>query len=72
MYNKKCGFCGHRFIFNTTKVEKYLFELVSDLTEKGYKNFYIGSHGDFDRLALSVCRKIRSENNIEINVYLLE
>lgn len=43
-----------------SELEKHLIEPV---------NFLIGTHGDFDSLALSVCRELRREfSNIEITI----
>lgn len=64
---KTITFFGHRKIFDSnirtrlkSEIEKHLYEDI---------HFIIGTHGEFDGLALSVCRELRkSYNNIRITV----
>ncbi|MBQ3158721.1 MAG: DUF1273 family protein [Clostridia bacterium] len=68
MTQKTCCFFGHRFITNEIQVRERLIKVLDKLIQKGYNQFIIGTHGDFDRLALSVCRELRRENDIKIVV----
>ena len=57
MENKVC-FIGHRQIFDRG-LEHRLYHEVESQIKKGHKTFTMGTHGDFDRLALGVCRNLR-------------
>ena len=66
----RTAFIGHRQVFG-----KGVSECIKDEIEKqiklGCKQFTMGTHGDFDRLALSACRSLRKEYpDIEIEVVI--
>jgi len=63
-----CCFFGHRQIFNKQIVRERLYTLVEELIKKGCNKFLIGTHGDFDSIALSVCRELRKKYDIKIIV----
>lgn len=68
--NKKICFIGHRKIMND-EVRNRLYNEVKNQILKGYNCFIVGCHGEFDDMALSVCRKLRREyDNIRIEVVL--
>lgn len=52
------AFIGHRTILTPNLRERLLLE-VENLIELGCKNFTMGTHGEFDFLALSVCRQLK-------------
>lgn len=54
----KVTFIGHRYIYNR-EIENRLYEEIERQIKNGCHIFRIGTHGDFDKLALSVCRKLR-------------
>lgn len=59
---------GHRKIFDKNISER-LKDSLQNQIEKGCKTFIMGMHGDFDALALSVCRSLRQEyKELEIEV----
>lgn len=65
---KRICFIGHRNIFYAPTKEK-LKETIRKEIENGYKFFTMGTHGDFDKLALEVCRELRhTYKDIEIEV----
>lgn len=64
----KVGFIGHRSFFDRNIRAKLLSAIESE-TVRGNFNFIMGTHGDFDRLALETCRKARAvDKRIEIEV----
>lgn len=68
--NSVC-FIGHRKIYNYNEVREKLLNAVVEKIKKGCKFFTMGTHGEFDRLALSVCREVRKiYKNIEIEVVI--
>ena len=69
MQNKVC-FIGHRYIFESKLYEK-LKDAIQYVIDKGYRKFMIGCHGEFDKLALSLCKSFRNEyKDIDIDVVL--
>lgn len=62
-------FFGHRKIFNKTKVRQRLLDCVEQHILNGAKKFKVGNHGEFDKLALSVCCELRNKyKDIKITV----
>lgn len=66
----RTAFIGHRQVFG-----KEVSECIKDEIEKQIKldckQFTMGTHGEFDRLALSACRSLRKEYpDIEIEVVI--
>ncbi len=60
-------FFGHREVFSRNIKERLKVEIKKHLDEDIH--CIIGTHGEFDRLALSVCRELRrSHLNIKITV----
>ena len=56
--SKKVCFIGHRRI-GFGDIRKKLKEVIMQKIKDGCKFFTMGTHGDFDKLALSVCRELR-------------
>ena len=67
---KQVAFIGHRNIDNYKNVYARLQKIVLSLIKKGYYSFTMGTHGDFDRMALSICREFKKEYKINIEVVL--
>ncbi len=55
---KKTAFIGHRRIFAKTLTER-LTETIKTEIQNGCRCFTMGTHGQFDKLALSTCRELR-------------
>ena len=69
--NKKTCFIGHRYIYNYTKIREKLYNIVEKEIKNGCKFFTMGTHGEFDEMALSVCRELRKiYTDIEIEVVI--
>ena len=66
--DKKIAFIGHsRLVWDG--VENRLTELLTQKIKEGYSFFSMGTHGNFDAMALRVCRKLRAiypHINIEV------
>ena len=63
-------FFGHRRLWGKD-IRERLKNKVEKFIQLGAKFFKIGTHGDFDNLALSVCRELRNTyKDIEIEVVL--
>ncbi len=56
----KTVFIGHRQVFQNGVYEELLAEIERQI-ERGCKEFAMGTHGEFDRLALSACRFLRKQ-----------
>ena len=55
-----CTFFGHRF--TPIEVREPLSNILTDLIENRDVNvFYVGNHGDFDRIVLSVLRELKKK-----------
>lgn len=68
---KKIAFIGHRNIPLSYIVREKLYKTVEQEILDGCKHFTMGTHGDFDEMALSVCRQLRSKyKDIEIEVVI--
>lgn len=64
----KTAFIGHRHIFDND-LEERLYKAIEQMIKNGCKVFTMGTYVDFDRLAFSVCRKLRKiYDYIEIEV----
>lgn len=69
--NKKICFIGHRHIYNYNKIREKLYNIVEEEIKNGCEFFTMGTHGEFDEMALSVCRELRKVyTNIEIEVVI--
>ena len=69
---KTIAFFGHRRIFNKATIKTRLIEVFKEIIPQGFTRILIGSHGDFDKLALSTSLEYKKhfDKNIEINVVL--
>lgn len=66
----KTAFIGHRKIFAPNLYDK-LVDIAKIQIQKGCQCFTMGTHGEFDRLALAACRSLRRQyKNIEIEAVL--
>lgn len=71
MLKKKVCFIGHRHIYNYKEIREKLYNLVEEEIKNGCNFFTMGTHGGFDKLALSVCRELRNiYKDIEIEVVI--
>lgn len=69
--SKKVCFIGHRDILLNKIVEEKLNKAIQNEINSGCRYFTMGTHGEFDKMALSTCRKFRNiYNDIEIVVVL--
>ena len=69
--NKKICFIGHRHIYNYKKIREKLYNIVEEEIKNGCEFFTMGTHGEFDEMALRVCRELRKVyTNIEIEVVI--
>lgn len=69
--NKKVCFIGHRNVFKYNEIREKLYYIVEQEIKQGCKFFTMGTHGEFDKLALSVCRELRNiYKGIEIEVVI--
>ena len=69
--NKKTCFIGHRHIYNYKETREKLYNIVKEEIKNGCKFFTMGTHGEFDEMALSVCRELRKiYTDIEIEVVI--
>ena len=57
--SKKVAFIGHRYIHKINDIRTSLYNLVEQEIKNGCKFFVMGTHGEFDKLALDVCRNLR-------------
>ena len=63
-------FIGHRNV-SFRAVRKSLKDVIEYEIKNGCKNFTMGTHGEFDKMALSVCRELRQiYKDIKIEVVL--
>ena len=68
---RKIAFIGHRFVYEDDVIRKKLYKLAESEIKNGYKTFTMGTHGDFDAMALSVCRQLRKiYSDIKIEVVI--
>lgn len=66
----KTAFIGHRQIFAKTLPQR-LVEAIKTEIENGCFSFTMGTHGEFDGLALQSCRELREEYpELQIEVVL--
>lgn len=69
--NKKTCFIGHRNVFKYNEIRESLYNRVEQEIKKGCKFFTMSTHGEFDEMALSVCRELRNiYKDIEIEVVI--
>ncbi len=67
--SRKVAFIGHRNV--GYEIEEKLYNEVKKQIEGGCQVFTMGTHGEFDKVALSVCRSLRRNySNISIEVVL--
>ena len=71
MFKKKVCFIGHRHIYNYKEIRAKLYNMVEEEIKNGCKFFTMGTHGEFDEMALSVCRELKKiYTDIEIEVVI--
>ena len=71
-YNEtmRTAFIGHRKVF-AKDIEPRLIAAIQTEIENGCTAFTMGTHGEFDYLALSACRKLRqTHKELEIEVVI--
>ncbi len=70
--NKKACFIGHRNIWNENLKIK-LAQVVEQEILTGTKHFTMGTRGDFDKVALNVCKDLRNRyKDIVIEVVIID
>ena len=70
MKNFTVSLFGHRDLLGVN-IEQRLENTLTNLITIGANNFILGSHGQFDALALSICKKLKNDyRHIKINVAL--
>ena len=62
-----CCFFGHKTIFNKENLYERLKIEVENLIKVGFSSFLVGTHGEFDKIALSVCKELKVKHN-HINI----
>ena len=69
---RKTAFIGHRNLWEQNiEIRQNLYKEVEKQILNGCRFFTMGRHGDFDKLALSVCRQLRKTyQDIEIEVVI--
>ena len=66
----RTAFIGHRQVYGKGVADRIRNEIETQI-KLGCKKFTMGTHGEFDRLALSACRSLRKEYpDIEIEVVI--
>ena len=65
---------GHRQILNCGEVRQKLYNYLKDRISGKVVRALVGTHGDFDRLALGVCKQLKNEGfDIDISlVYTIQ
>ena len=69
---KTIAFFGHRTILNKNDIKERLTTLLKKLLTQGFRDILIGSHGEFDEIALEVslnCKK-KIDKNLKVSVVL--
>lgn len=71
MKGRICFFGHGTLIEEKGKIKSRVKDELEKLINNGYNRYLIGTHGEFDRLVLSVCRDLRqTHKNIDISVVL--
>lgn len=64
-----CTFFGHRDCPDSVKLE--LLSVIENLiTEKNVRTFYMGNHGNFDHLVISILKELKIRYH-DINYYVI-
>lgn len=67
---ERIAFIGHRDV-DIVKIKNRLKSIVEKEIQNNVCHFIMGTHGNFDKLALLVCRELKQKyNNIQIEVVL--
>lgn len=67
---RKTAFIGHRMFLPIGIEERVNNEIINEVNS-GCTSFIMGTHGNFDKLALSCCRNLRKSNkDIDIEVVI--
>lgn len=69
---RRTTFIGHRDVYiHDTKLKDRLLNAIREEINNGCLDFVMGAHGNFDSMALSACRNLRTEfKNLEIEVVI--
>lgn len=68
---RKTAFIGHRRVCFIEKVKEQLQNAIEECINDGCSHFLMGTHGEFDKMALDACRSARKRYpNIKIEVVL--
>lgn len=68
---RKTAFIGHRQVCFIEKVKERLQNAIEQCINDDCSHFLMGTHGEFDKMALDACRFARKQHpNINIEVVL--
>lgn len=66
----KTAFIGHRRVF-AKDISERLDKAIREEIENGCMTFTVGTHGEFDRIALAACKRLRhTYTNMKIEVVI--
>ena len=69
--NKICSLFGHRCIFDSENLKILLYKQIETQIHNGFNIFYIGSHGEFDKMSLNILSTLKKlYSNIEIYIVI--
>ena len=69
-FMKTSSFFGHRNIVNITEIKKTLKNTLNNIINNDL-HFLIGTHGDFDSIALSTALELYNETPMKIKISLV-
>ena len=72
MEETSCSFIGHSLILSNSKLENELKDIILKLIVFGIYDFYVGTHGDFDKLVLQTLVSIKKEIFDRINIFVIQ
>lgn len=62
---------GHRLVFKKVLVEEMLYNNLKERLKDVSVRVLIGTHGDFDLIALRVCRRLKYDEGYDIDISLI-
>ena len=68
---KTISFFGHRNIINTIEVKQILKDTLKNICNDIDLHFLVGTHGDFDNIALNVVLELSKERTKNIKISLV-
>ena len=64
-----CSLFGHSYILFLDR--NLIFDTIKSAVDRGYRTFYVGRHGEFDKLALQICKEIKNKYCPDMKIYLV-